>query len=106
MEERIREHLEGKGLHPHFLRVEGSSLRALACNSWDSKYAARLALYSIFALMSGYTFFALSESCHKLVLLPLEQVEGNPTALLTRHSESWQRLVGATGQPPLLNMTI
>ena len=58
-------------MDPKFLRIDGRSLKTQPTNSYDSSYVARLVLYSVFGLMAGYTYFAISETGGRLMMLPL-----------------------------------
>ena len=58
-------------MHPHFMKIDGIPIMAMPSNSYDSKLISRITLYNIFAMMSGYTNFAISETGGKLMIIPI-----------------------------------
>lgn len=97
---RIRSHFAERGLPVDVKYIDPSyTIRSQPANSLDSSFCLMLGQHAVHARMAGRTDMMVGFWNHRFVHVPLDLVAGRRKSL-EPEGETWQRVLGTTGQPP------
>ncbi|MCP3956506.1 MAG: ATP-dependent 6-phosphofructokinase [bacterium] len=100
LRQRFREHFAGRGVPMTVKYIDPSyMIRSLPANSLDSSFCLMLGQHAVHAGMAGRTDMMVGFWNHRFTHVPLSLVAGRQKQI-EPEQETWQRVLGATGQPP------
>jgi 6-phosphofructokinase 1 len=102
LKQRLAAHFQTRGLPFTIKYIDPSyTIRSQGANSLDSSFCLILGQHAVHAGMAGRTDMMVGFWNHRFTHVPLPRVTAGRKQL-DPHGETWQRVLGATGQPASL----
>jgi 6-phosphofructokinase 1 len=98
----IAHHFRTRGIDVTIRYIDPSYIiRSLPANSMDAQYCLVLGQHAVHAAMAGRTDVIVGAWANRFVHVPIP-LAVRERRMLDPHGEEWQRVLEATGQPPLV----